>query len=182
MGGLPGIASRMTVGTAYTSGHTNGTLTFAAFEDRFATAEVLAAGGRFTIDEVVFEVLWPPPGLEPRRLNDASVVLRVSYGTVAILLTGDIEAAAQLELMSAADVNAAVLKVPHHGSKTSAPEFLSAVRPAVAVIQVGAENRFGHPHTEALEALASSRVYRTDQRGRVTVFTDGRSITVATER
>jgi competence protein ComEC len=182
MGGLPGIAKRMTVATVYTSGHTNGTLTFAAFEDRFAPPKVLAAGGRFAIDEVMFEVLWPPPGLEPRQLNDASVVLRVSYGSVAFLLTGDIEAAAQRELLSSADVDAAILKVPHHGSKTSAPEFLSGVRPAVAVIQVGAANRFGHPHAEALEALASSRVYRTDQRGRVTVSTDGRSITVATER
>ncbi len=181
-GGLPGIASRMSVATAYTSGHTNGTLTFAAFEDRFATPEVLAAGARFTIDGVVFEVLWPPPGLEPRQLNDASVVLRVSYGSVAFLLAGDIEAAAQLELMSSADVDAAILKVPHHGSKTSATEFLSAVRPAIAVIQVGADNRFGHPHAETLEALASSRVYRTDQHGRVTISTDGRSITVATER
>lgn len=182
MGGLPGIARRMTVATAYTSGHTNGTLTFAALEDRFATREELAAGGRFTIDGVVFEILWPPPELEPRQLNDASVVLRVSYGSVTFLLAGDIEAAAQLKLMSSVDVAAAVLKVPHHGSKTSAPEFLSAVRPAVAVIQVGADNRFGHPHAEALEALANSRVYRTDQGGRVTVSTDGRSITVATER
>lgn len=182
MGGLPGIAGRMTIGTTYTSGRTNGTLTFAAFEDRFARREVLAAGGRFTIDEVVFEALWPPPEFEPRQLNDASVVLRVSYGAVAFLLAGDIEAAAQLEMMSTADVSGAILKVPHHGSKTSAPEFLSAVRPPVAVVQVGADNRFGHPHAETLEALASSRVYRTDQRGRVTVSTDGRSITVATER
>lgn len=182
MGGLPEIASRMTVATAYTSGQTNGTLTFAAFEDRFAAREVLAAGGRITIDEVVFEILWPPPGFEPRQLNDASIVLRVSYGAVAFLLTGDIEAAVQRELMSSADVDAAILKVPHHGSKTSAPEFLSAVQPAIAVVQVGPDNRFGHPHAEVLEALASSTVYRTDQRGRVTVSTDGRSITVATER
>ncbi len=181
MGGLPEIASRMTVATVYTSGHTNGTLTFAAFEDRFATREVLAAGGRFTIDEVVFEALWRPSGFD-RGSSTCLGRAPVSYGPWHFSWRETSKAARAARNDVVSRCGAAILKVPHHGSKTSAPEFLSAVRPAVAVVQVGADNRFGHPHAQALEALASSRVYRTDQRGRVTVSTDGRSITVATER
>ena len=179
---LPEIAGRMTVARTYTSGHSNQTLTLAAFEDRLATREELAAGTKFTVDGIAFEVLWPPPGFEPRELNDASIVLRVSYGDASLLLTGDIEGAVQRELLSRSSVAATVLKVPHHGSKTSAPEFLSAVRPVIAVVQVGADNRFGHPHAETLEALSRSRVYRTDEDGRVTISTDGHAITVSTER
>lgn len=180
-GGLPEIARRMSVAKTYTSGHRNQTLTLAAFEDRLAAREELAAGTRFTVDGIAFEVLWPPPGFEPRELNDASVVLRVSYGNVTLLLTGDIEGAVQRELQSRSDVAATVLKVPHHGSKTSVPEFFAAVGPVAAVVQAGEDNRFGHPHPETLEALGGSRVYRTDEDGRVTVSTDGHSITISTE-
>jgi competence protein ComEC len=182
LGGLPGIADRMTIATTYTSGQANATLTYTAFEDRFAERQEIAAGERFTVDGVEFEVLWPPAGFESRELNEASVVLRVSYGEVTFLLPGDVEAGAQSGLMSRTDVAATVLKVPHHGSKTSAAEFLSAVQPAVAVVQVGADSQFGHPHVETLEALSGSRVYRTDERGRVRVATDGHSIRVSTER
>ncbi len=182
LGGLPAIAGRMNLDSVQTTGATNGTPTFAAFNNWLGPTGVLAAGDRFTVDGVEFEVLWPAPGSEPRELNDGSMVVRVRYGAVTFLLAGDIESGPQHALLSSLDVAATVLKVPHHGSKTSVPEFLSAVRPVLAVIQAGADNPFGHPHAETLEALSGSRVFRTDEDGRVTVSTDGHAIAVSTER
>jgi competence protein ComEC len=75
-----------------------------------------------------------------------------------------------------------VLKVPHHGSKSSDPAFLRAVGAKLAVISVGAGNQFGHPSAEALAALSGVTTVRTDQDGRVTVKSDGHSISVHAER
>lgn len=182
LGGLPGIATRMETGRVYTSGHQSETVTFEAFKRRAGEATILARGGGFVLDGVRFEVLWPPEGLDARKLNDTSVVLMISYREVTALFTGDIEAAVQRQLAQPGSLRATILKVPHHGSKTSDPSFLGDVGASVAVIQAGAGNRFGHPHDQTLGALAASRVYRTDQDGRVTISTDGTSIRVSTER
>jgi competence protein ComEC len=84
--------------------------------------------------------------------------------------------------MQEGPLRANILKVPHHGSKTSDPAFLGDIGADVAVIQAAAGNRFGHPHDETLAALAGSRLYRTDQDGRVTVLTDGRSIRISNRK
>jgi competence protein ComEC len=99
-------------------------------------------------------------------------VLKLSAGARAMLLTGDIEAPAEAELLArdAAALAADVLLVPHHGSRTSStPAFLDAVGAGVAVVPVGYRNRFGHPAAEVLERLAGVPVYRTDRDGAVTV-------------
>jgi len=80
-------------------------------------------------------------------------------------------------------VAAHVLKVGHHGSEhSSSPAFIEAVGPSVAVIQVGAENRYGHPDPEVLEALGGRLVLRNDRAGRVHIWSDGRLMWVATEK
>jgi competence protein ComEC len=99
------------------------------------------------------------------------------------LLVGDAEAEEEGILLRSVPghLRADVLKVGHHGSRTSSSrEFLAAVSPKEAVISVGRRNRFGHPHVSTLDALAScgARVWRTDIRGAVTVTTDGESIDV----
>ena len=109
-------------------------------------------------DEVSIEVLGPPGELLRGTESDAdnaSLVLRLVYGEVSFLLTGDIFASAERALVaSGAAVDSDVLKVPHHGSATSSSyEFLRAVSPAVAVISVGAENRFGHPDVDVVRRL-----------------------------
>lgn len=182
LGGLPGLALRVSTGRINTSGHDNKTLTFQVFEQRTADPTILARGGRFLLDGVRFDVVWPPAGFDTRQLNDTSVVLMVSYGDVSALLTGDIEAAVQRQIAEQGPLHASILKVPHHGSKTSDPAFLAGVGASVAVIQAGAGNPFGHPHEQTLAALTGSRVYRTDRDGRVTVATDGTSIRVFTQR
>jgi competence protein ComEC len=115
------------------------------------------------------------------------VVLRVGLGETAILLTGDVEAASEASLRR--DVGdrlpAAVLKAPHHGSRTSStPAFVEAVGPLVVVIPVGAGNRYGLPAAE-VEARYRARgacVLRTDHCGAITVVADGRRVAVTTAR
>jgi competence protein ComEC len=102
------------------------------------------------------DVLWPCPafdaGFDP---NDNSLVMRVTYGARALLFTGDIEAHAEAALVAnRSPLRADVLKVAHHGSRTSSgEEFLAAVSPAIAVISAGAVNPFGHPHAETVSRL-----------------------------
>lgn len=181
VGGLGAVLERFDVERVYTAGFVNETMSFEVFGQRAGYADVLSAGRRFEVDGVRFEVLWPPSGYANNELNDTSLVLLVSYGDVSVLLTGDIEAAPQRALL-AGGVTADVLKVPHHGSKTSDPEFLQAVGATVAVISAGERNPFGHPHEETLAALDGMRVYRTDVDGRVVVRSDGEGVGVWTER
>ncbi|MCL2337122.1 MAG: ComEC/Rec2 family competence protein [Firmicutes bacterium] len=117
--------------------------------------------------------------------NDTSLVLRLDYQDSSFLLTGDIGPQSEMSLLAGgADLQADVLKVPHHGSRFFAPRFFSAVAPEWAVIQVGEHNRFGHPAPETLAALtaAGAQVLRTDEDGAVLVSTDGESITVRTAK
>jgi competence protein ComEC len=84
---------------------------------------------------------------------------------------------------SGAYLRSTVLKVPHHGSKTSSsPPFLDAVRPQVAVISVGQGNRFGHPSEEVLERLEGTLVFRTDRNGTVSIASDGHRLWIDAER
>lgn len=103
--------------------------------------------------------------------NNASIVLRVAVGRTTILLTGDIEREAEGDLLERI-APAHVLKVAHHGSRSSTtPDFLAAVSPRIAFISCGRHNLFGHPHREILERLAGHRVrvYRTDRDGTLDV-------------
>jgi competence protein ComEC len=130
------------------------------------------------------EVLAPCPELAPDRgPNDNSFVVRIAYGDRAVLFVGDAEHSEESGLLSAnpAALRADVLKVGHHGSRTSTtPAFLAAVDPSIAVISCGIRNRFGHPAPATLATLAASRtrMLRTDLDGAVTITTDGRSLEV----
>ena len=180
--GVPEILDRYRVNAVRDTGVAGAIVSYAEYRRRAGERIEVHAGDSFEADGVRFEVLWPPADYPEKDLNNTSIVLRVTYGDVRFLLSGDSEGPAQRALMAIADVSAAVLKVPHHGSKTTDPAFFAAVNPAAAVISVGAENRFGHPSPETLDALASVATFRTDQSGRVTVRTDGKRIRVTTER
>ena len=123
---------------------------------------------------------------DARGDNNRSMVLQVRYGETDLLLTGDIEDAAERALIAADNrLGADVLKVAHHGSATSSsPEFLAAVQPQVAIISAGLGNRFNHPREDVLRRLrmAGAQVFRTDLAGDVAVRTDGHEITVTLER
>jgi len=133
------------------------------------------------------EVLHPPADWAVPALNETSLTLRLTWGATSVLLTGDVERDAEASLLAAtpAALAADVLKVPHHGSRTSsAPAFLDAVRPRMAVISVGAENRYHLPAPE-VEARYRARgvcLLRTDRCGAVIVVSDGRRLEVTTVR
>lgn len=140
--------------------------------------------GAITLGGARVEVLAPcPRPTVDRGPNDNSFVVRIGYGDRAVLFVGDAEHAEESDLVASRPeaLRADVLKVGHHGSRTSTTAaFLEAVDPAVAVISCGVRNRFGHPALQALATLATSRarVLRTDRDGAVTVTTDGRSLEV----
>jgi competence protein ComEC len=106
-------------------------------------------------------------------------VLRLEHGTTSTLLAGDIESEVESELVERGDpLDADLLKVPHHGSRTSSSAaFLAAVTPQTAVVSLGENNPFGYPHRQVLERLeqAGARVLRTDRDGTVTAISDGRT-------
>ncbi len=113
--------------------------------------------------------------------NNDSLVLQIRYGETAALMEGDAEGVSEAR-MTALHPAAALLKVAHHGSKTSAtPEFLSEVNPQYAIISVGASNPFGLPKLDVLERLGDWKIltYRTDLDGATTFFLDGKSVTPA---
>ena len=128
-------------------------------------------GDSWTIDGVAFHVLSPaPPTADERSPNDWSVVLRITYGEFDALLMGDADYRIEAELLDQGKVE--VLKVGHHGSRTStSAEFVEAVSPDYALISAGARNRYGHPHPQVLARLedAGARVLRTDRQGTVSV-------------
>jgi len=149
-------------------------------------ARRLKRGDDFVIDGARVEVLSPPIQTEVRPLseNDQSLVLRVSFGNRSFLLTGDIEREAEEMLVaSGSDLRADVLKVAHHGSKTSSTaEFLERVKPQHAVISVADPSPFGHPHPEALARLQTTgaNIWRTSECGAITISTDGSDLRVET--
>jgi competence protein ComEC len=107
-------------------------------------------------DGVTLDLIWPPAtlaGTEVEAANETSVVMRVSFHAKSILFTGDIEAGAERDILaSGADIDADVLKVAHHGSKTSsATGFLLAVSPDLAIISVARKNGYGHPHPSVMD-------------------------------
>lgn len=130
--------------------------------------------------------LLHPAAPSARSLNNASVVTRVEYNRVSFLFTGDAEVTSEEEMISrSTNLRSTVLKVGHHGSRTStSPAFLNAISPAVAVIMLGADNKYGHPHPETISKLTSAgvKVYRTDIHGTIVISTDGERITVQTEK
>jgi competence protein ComEC len=161
-------------------------------EEKGITSTVAQAGQRIDIgDGVVMRVLNPPlvsPADGEFDIDNFSVVLRLEYGEFAFLLTGDIGREAEWELVrERAYVASTVLKVAHHGSDTSTTsEFLAVVSPALAVISVGAGNRFGLPDEEVVDRLAeevgTENVYRTDTQGTIDFTTDGERLWVEEKR
>jgi competence protein ComEC len=142
------------------------------------------ACGSHVVGGARVDVLEPCPDASvDRPPNDNSFVLRVAFGRRAMLFEGDAEREEEGELVRrfGSRLRSDVLKVGHHGSKTSSsPALLRAVSPEVAVVSCGARNHYGHPFPTTLASLAAvgARVYRTDRDGAVVVTTDGASLTI----
>ena len=145
--------------------------------------EVPAAGTVWQLGSATVTQLGPVA--QYSDTNDTSLVLRLDYGSTSFLLTGDMEADAERDLVNTgANLKADVLQVGHHGSSTSTSYiFLNSVLPEMGVISCGANNKYGHPHEETLSILrdAGVDVYRTDLLGTITIGSDGQNYTVGTE-
>ncbi len=127
------------------------------------------------------QALWPSSAYVPRAQpsNNDSLVLRLRYGNTSALLEGDAEAPAEAAMLANGVAPVDLLKVGHHGSRSSTtPGFLAALAPRYAVISVGRKNFYGHPRHEILEELEGShvRTYRTDMFGATTFYLDGRGV------
>jgi competence protein ComEC len=142
-------------------------------------AEVIQAGDVIHFGAVEVSVLWPPAAGELSTNND-SIVLRLKFGEHSFLLTGDIEKLAERALVeSHQDLNADVVKVPHHGSKTSSTDdFVRAIKPSLAIVPVGRHSMFGHPHDEVVQRWQANgaTVLTTGECGTITITTDGKQL------
>src|SRR4029079_5339723 len=137
--------------------------------------DLISRGKIIKIGGATVEVLYPlaDPSPDAASDNDHSVVVRIVYGNRAILLTGDIESDAERQLVSGGGtLKSDVVKVPHHGSRTSSTsEFIQATGAEYAVISVGRHSRFGHPHREVVERwfTSAAKVMTTGERGMISI-------------
>lgn len=186
--GLIDVARNFTIGRAYfaaAQGETEESqMLYAILAERGVVAERLVAGEAMTVGGVRVDVLYPAANASPSLAeNDRSLVLMLTFGERRFLFTGDIEAEAErLLIESGADLAADVVKVPHHGSRTSSTEaFVRAVRPKFAVVPVGRRSRFRHPDPQVVERwrAAGAETLTTGSRGTITFETDGQGIEVS---
>jgi competence protein ComEC len=194
--GLLALASRYNVVRFYEPGMHGPGPGYEAWRTGLADAGIvtrgLHAGDRLSLDGVALRVLWPDRGsvpLEPAdngtAINNVSIVLLGVLGRQRFLLTGDIEEEIDPVLLARGLPRVDVLKVAHHGSRTSSTRsFLAAARPSVAIVSAGQGNPYGHPTRATIGRLEATgaTVLRTDQDGTVTVRLDGRTIGRGTTR
>ena len=132
-------------------------------------------GDKLNIDKnIKLDIFYPPGKLEYEDLNNNSIVAKLSYNKFTILFTGDIEKSEEniLNKYNQKELESTVIKIAHHGSKTSSSEeFIKAVKPKIALIGVGKNNKFGHPNVEVLERLRNvkCKIYRTDEMGEIEI-------------
>lgn len=192
-GGVKGILTKIPVG-AIGIGHEGA----GDYLQTFGTGEIgkikkllvpLQEGSSIELDGVRIDMLYSPESKKVQESqlqatgNEFSNLIRVSYGEASFLFTGDLVAEQEQQVLAnGTNVASTVLKVGHHGSRTSSSqEFLTAVNPGWAVISCGYNNSFGHPHKEILNRLTSctkAEILRTDQQGAIVFKTDGNSIKV----
>ncbi len=193
-GGLAAIAEAMPIDELWDSGQAadEANLSPTSAEAHALIQQLRARGTRVLhpadlcshprhIAGATIRVLAPCPGYDSGYdANDNSLVLRIDHGPHSFLFTGDAELHAEQRLLATSTaLDADVLKVGHHGSRTSTtPAFLSAVSPTIAIVSAGPGNRYGHPHPEVLERLeeAVPDVYNLAETGGVIVVSDGDSL------
>lgn len=155
-------------------------------KNRGINREYSAAGKIYTLGENASLEIIAPLYDEYEELNNFSIVARLTHGANTFLFTGDAESLAELDILdNGIDVSADVLKVAHHGSAgANSKAYLEKVRPKIAVIGVGSDNSYGHPHKDVLKRLAQvgcDEIYTTAADGNVVIISDGASLRVRTE-
>ena len=186
MGGMLAVFQTAEIEDIYDDGVPTTTNTYRTYLKNIKAKNIryhkVGAGDTIPLfDGVNFEVLAPVKTIKNERgeadLNNNSVVGRLVYGNFAMMFTGDAEAEEEKTILNAgAAVKSDILKVGHHGSRTSSSAaFVKAVAPKIGIISLGAGNSYGHPHAKTLKTLEKHKVeiFRTDRDGTVTVTTTG---------
>lgn len=188
IGQCPQVMQHFPVGEVWMSGDVHTTRTFERCLDAIIASDAgyhePQAGETYRIGGARIEVLHP--AAVTGDLNNGSVSVRIVYKQSAFVLTGDAEAGAELEMLARGhELRADVLKLAHHGSRTSSiPAFVERVAPTFAVYSAGLNNTYGHPHPETLRTAeaAGVTVFGTDVNGTVVMRTDGLHVEVEPER
>lgn len=188
IGGLPEIIDRYSVDFVLESGAKNDTSVSLALKDAILQNKIkqifAKRGMRVNLGRGVFlNILFPDRGVEDVESNTASIVAQLIYGNTKFMLTGDSPKAIEeyLVMLDGEKLKSDVLKVGHHGSKTSSSEmFLGFVSPKYSVISAGVENKYGHPHKEVLDILNqfTSTILNTQNSGTIIFKSDGENIFV----
>lgn len=147
-------------------------------KERKIKVHTVEAGQKINIEkDIYFDILWPnlKSIINENVINNNSLVCKIVYKNFSCIFTGDIEKVAEQAILqgykNTDKLKATILKVAHHGSKTSSTEeFLKAVKPKIAIIGVGKNNTFGHPNKDVLKRIEEgSKIYRTDLNGEITI-------------
>jgi len=192
--GLVDVLKRFNVRHVTYTGVEGSNSAYEAFEELIAQKSISTtfaeAGNTFVFDDnITFTVLFPFEsfaGKSVEDINGTSVVMKMTYADTVAIFTGDASVDVEKQMLSQSiSLDADILKVGHHGSRTSTSEkFIDAVSPKYAIIQSEIDNDFGHPHPEVIERLQSRDIHilRNDQQGMIWVISDGEKIGVKTEK
>lgn len=185
VGGLLYIMQNMKVKNAIISNQPETSQNFQEFikiaKEKKINIIVVNAGDKLNIEkDLYFNILWPDKNafISENTLNNNSIVCKLNYKNFSCIFTGDIEEVAEKKILqenrnNLQILNSTILKVAHHGSKTSSGlEFLKSVKPKIALIGAGENNKFGHPNNEALKRIENLgiKIYRTDQMGEISIL------------
>lgn len=182
VGGILSVLEELQVGKIYISKQEEISENYDKFLDIVKSKELkvklVQAGDNLNIDNIKIQILWPvKESIKENILNNNAIVMKLEYANFSMLFTGDIEEIAEKELIKlygkTDKLQANILKVAHHGSKTSSSqEFIELVKPQIALIGVGKNNLFGHPSQIVLERLENygTKIYRTDEDGEISIY------------
>ncbi|WP_313799798.1 MBL fold metallo-hydrolase [Cytobacillus sp.] len=187
IGQLDKVITQFNVGEVWLSGNPSSSQTFQrvleAIHESGAGYEEPRMGDHYEIGPLKIDVLYPK--VLTGKTNEESISLKITYGDVRFVFTGDAAAENELEMIeSGLNVEADILQLGHHGSSTStSEEFLQAVKPKVAIYSAGNDNSYGHPHLEVVSLIQKSGMdlYGTNIHGTIIVTTDGNSYSINTE-
>ena len=158
-------------------------------KEKKINVKIVEEGEKVSIeDNLYFDIIWPFSDnmISDNSINNNLLVCKLNYKNYSMLFTGDIEAIAEKAILKKYSKNlnilkSDILKVAHHGSKTSSiTEFIEKIKPKYAIIGVGEDNKFGHPSDNTIQNLekANIRIYRTDKMGEIEIKTNGKEIKI----
>lgn len=184
IGGLDNVINAFNIGKIYMPSKTNNTKTYkdviTAIRNKGMKITLPKPGDTFKLGDASCSIVAPKANKDYESVNDYSIVIKLTYGKTRFLFTGDAEGLSESEILQGGyDIKADVLKIGHHGSRTSSTDaFLDKVSPKYAVISCEKGNDYGHPHKATMDKLKSRniKVYRTDECGNIIATSNGNEI------